>query len=138
MKIYLNFAIGYAIAAMIGGIFYREFTKLNDFNGVTMLGKVHVHLFLLGMIMFLIVARFDRRGGLIEHKSFRSFLVVYNIGLPLMIIMMVIRGIVEVLNVGISSEIDSAISGFAGLSHILVGIGIILLLVALMKKSEAR
>ncbi len=138
MKIHLNFAIGYAIAAMIGGIFYREFTKLNDFNGVTMLGKVHVHLFLLGMIMFLIVARFDRRGGLIEHKSFRSFLVVYNIGLPLMIIMMVIRGIVEVLNVGISSEIDSAISGFAGLSHILVGIGIILLLVALMKKSEAR
>lgn len=138
MKKYLNFALGYAIAAMVGGVFYREFTKWNGFNGVTMLGKVHVHLFLLGMIMFLIIARYDRKGSLIEHKSFRSFLIVYNIGLPLMVIMMVIRGVVEVLNIGITREIDSSISGVAGIGHILVGVGIILLLVALKKKSEAR
>ncbi|MGI6359886.1 MAG: DUF2871 domain-containing protein [Acholeplasmatales bacterium] len=138
MSKYLNFALGYAIAAMVGGVFYREFTKWNEFNGVTMLGKVHVHLFLLGMVMFLIVARFDRRGSLSEHKSFRGFLVVYNIGLPIMVIMMVVRGILEVLNVGISKGIDSAISGVAGLGHILVSVGIILLLVAFKKKSEAR
>ncbi len=138
MKKYLNFALGYAIAAMVGGVFYREFTKWNGFNGATMLGKVHVHLFLLGMIMFLIIARYDRKGNLIEHKSFRSFLIIYNIGLPLMVIMMIIRGVVEVLNIEITSEIDSSISGVAGIGHILVGVGIILLLVALKKKSEAR
>jgi len=41
-----------------GGVFYREFTKWNGFTGVT-LGKVHAHLFLLGMIVFLLVAPFS-------------------------------------------------------------------------------
>ena len=58
MKKYLNTALIYAIAAMAGGVFYREFTKYNDFTGVTALGKVHPHLFLLGMLVFLIVALF--------------------------------------------------------------------------------
>ena len=49
MKKYLNLSLGYAVAAMAGGVFYREFTKLNGFTGVTTLGKVHPHLFLLGM-----------------------------------------------------------------------------------------
>lgn len=56
MKKMLNFALGYAIAAMVGGVFYREFTKFSGFTGVTTLGKVHTHLFLLGMVMFMIVA----------------------------------------------------------------------------------
>lgn len=31
MKKSINFALFYAIAAMAGGVFYREFTKFNDF-----------------------------------------------------------------------------------------------------------
>ena len=58
MKRYLNISLAYAVAAMVGGVFYREFTKWNGFTGVTALGKVHVHLFLLGMVMFLLVALF--------------------------------------------------------------------------------
>ena len=58
MKKYLNYALGYAIAAIAGGVFYREFTKMNDFTGVTVLGKVHTHFFLLGMFVFLIVSLF--------------------------------------------------------------------------------
>lgn len=49
MKRYLNISLAYAIAAMAGGVFYREFTKYNSFTGVTSLGKVHTHLFLLGI-----------------------------------------------------------------------------------------
>ena len=58
MKKYLNISLIYAIAAMVGGVFYREFTKWNGFTGMTALGKVHTHLFLLGMLMFLIIALF--------------------------------------------------------------------------------
>ena len=47
MKKYLNISLICAIAAMLGGVFYREFTKFNSFSGVTALGKVHTHLFLL-------------------------------------------------------------------------------------------
>lgn len=45
MKKYLNISLIYAIAAMVGGVFYREFTKWNGFTGMTALGKVHTHLF---------------------------------------------------------------------------------------------
>ncbi|MEG1991497.1 MAG: DUF2871 family protein, partial [Christensenella sp.] len=31
MKKYLNISLIYAIVAMAGGVFYREFTKLNGF-----------------------------------------------------------------------------------------------------------
>ena len=58
MKKYLNLSLIYAIAAMVGGVFYREFTKFNGYTGVTALGKVHTHLFLLGMVLFLLVALF--------------------------------------------------------------------------------
>ena len=56
MKKYLNISMIYAIAAMAGGVFYREFTKYNGYTGVTALGKVHTHLFMLGMLVFLVVA----------------------------------------------------------------------------------
>lgn len=58
MKKYLNLAFVYAIAAMAGGVFYREFTKWNGFAGRTALGKVHPHLFLLGTVIFLLIALF--------------------------------------------------------------------------------
>ena len=92
MKKYLNFAFAYAVLAMAGGVFYREFTKWNAFTGATALGKVHTHLFILGMFLFLIVALFAGRGdGLERYKSFRAFLYLYNVGLPLTAVMMVAR-----------------------------------------------
>lgn len=41
MKKLLNTAFIYALAAMAGGVFYREFTKFNGFSGRTALGLVH-------------------------------------------------------------------------------------------------
>ena len=39
MKKLLNTAFVYALAAMAGGVFYREFTKFNGFTGRTALGQ---------------------------------------------------------------------------------------------------
>lgn len=137
MKKYLNVSLIYAVAAMIGGVFYREFTKFNSFDGVTVLGKVHTHLFLLGMITFLIVALFAGKLALKEQKVFRVFMIVYNIGVSLTAVMMVIRGIVQVLGVSLSSGQSASISGIAGIGHIMTGIGIILLITSLKKAEEA-
>lgn len=137
MKKYLNVSLIYAVAAMIGGVFYREFTKFNSFDGVTVLGKVHTHLFLLGMITFLIVALFAGKLELKEQKVFRVFMIVYNIGVSLTAVMMVIRGIVQVLGVSLSSGQSASISGIAGIGHIMTGIGIILLIISLKKAEEA-
>ena len=74
MKKYLNVSILYAIAALIGGVFYREFTKINKYTGVTALGKVHVHLFMLGTIVFLLVSLFAMQQKLQEYKLFFPFI----------------------------------------------------------------
>ena len=77
MKKYINLSLIYAILAMVGGVFYREFTKYNGFSGTTVLGKVHTHFFLLGMIVFLLVALFQEKVDLKQQKLFRIFFVVY-------------------------------------------------------------
>lgn len=136
MKKYLNLSLIYAVVAMVGGVFYREFTKFNEFTGVTALGKVHTHLFLLGMVMFLIVSLFAARINLKEQKMFRIFMVTYNIGVPLSAVMMVIRGITQVLNVSLSAGATAAISGISGIAHMLIGVGIVLFLLSLRKTAE--
>lgn len=137
MKKYLNFSLIYAIAAMAGGVFYREFTKYNDFTDVTALGKVHGHLFLLGMLMFLVIALFAAHNDLAKYKTFRAFLWTYNLGVPLTAVMLLIRGVTQVLGMTLSAGASAAFSGIAGIGHILTGVGIVLLLAAL-KKTEAN
>ena len=53
MKKLWNTAFIYFWLAMAGGVFYREFTKFNDYSGKTVLGLLHVHLLVLGTLMFL-------------------------------------------------------------------------------------
>ena len=43
MKRYLDFAMLYAILAMTGGVFYREFTKLHGFTEKSMFSIIHTH-----------------------------------------------------------------------------------------------
>ena len=136
MKKCLNASLIYAIAALAGGVFYREFTKINGFTGETALGKVHTHLFMLGMVVFLIAALFARGRSLEKEKTFRSFMIVYNIGVPLAVVMMTVRGVTQVLGAELSKGADASISGMAGIGHILTGAGIILFLTALLKCSD--
>lgn len=94
MRKMLNLSLLYFILAMVCGVFYREFTKINGYEGRTALAFAHVHFMVLGMTLFLILALFAKSGGLTEQRSFRIFLVLYNIGLPLMVVMLIIRGII--------------------------------------------
>ena len=55
MKRYANASLLYALIAMAGGVFYREFTKFNGFTAKTTLSVVHTHYFLLGMVVFLLL-----------------------------------------------------------------------------------
>ena len=133
MKNYLNISLAYAIAAMAGGVFYREFTKYNGFTGVTALGKVHAHLFLMGMLVFLVVALYGAHNDLQKVKTFRVFLWTYNIGVPLTAVMLAVRGVAQVSGLTLSTAADASISGIAGIGHILTGLGIILLLLSFKK-----
>ena len=136
MKKYLNYSMAYAIAAMAGGVFYREFTKFNGYSGITALGKVHTHLFLLGMLVFLVVALYGANYDLPKLKLFRWFMWVYNIGVPLTSVMLLVRGVTQVLGTNLSKAASASISGIAGIGHILTGVGLVLLLLSLKKLAK--
>ena len=135
MKRYMTTAVLYAVFAMTGGVFYREFTKFNDFSGKTTLEVVHTHYFLLGMVVFLLLLLLEKNFSFTGEKT-RRILVFYHIGLNLTVAMLVVRGVFQVLGNLLSSGIDAAISGIAGVSHILLGISMLLLLMQ-VKRSVA-
>lgn len=91
MKRHVKFALVYAVLAMVCGVFYREFTKAYDFTGDTALGKLHTHLFILGMVVFLLFAIFDGKFNLQKHRLYLPFIIIYNAGVGLMCIMLAVR-----------------------------------------------
>ena len=130
MRKYNNISFMYAIAALLSGVFYREFTKILDFTGKTTLAFTHLHLFVLGTIMFLIIGILSCITNVEEQRQFKPFMIFYNIGLPFMVTMFYVRGIIQVLGLELSKGISAAISG---ISHILITIGIVMLFLALRK-----
>lgn len=132
MKRYMNLALLYAVLAMVGGVFYREFTKFNGFTGKTTLGVVHTHYFLMGMVFFLLLLLLEKNFSFTTAKTGRV-LVSYQIGLNLTAVMFVVRGVTQVLGTALSAGMSAAISGIAGIGHILLGVSLVLLLVQIKR-----
>lgn len=91
MKRYMNTALIYAVLAMVGGVFYREFTKFNGFTAKTTLGVVHTHYFMLGMVFFLLLLLLEKNFSFTGRKTGR-ILAAYHVGLNLTAVMFVVRG----------------------------------------------
>lgn len=125
----------YLILGLVFGVYYRELTKFKGFTGETMLGVAHTHTLVLGMLFFLLVALFEKNIGLTSHDKFKWFFGIYNGGLLLTLLMMVIHGTMTVF--GMTG--NAAISGIAGIGHILLAVGLFLFFYILLdnvKKSE--
>lgn len=136
MKRYMNTALIYAILAMVGGVFYREFTKLNGFTGKTTLSVVHTHYFMLGMVFFLLLLIVEKNFAFTSRKT-KPVLIGYHIGLNITAVMFVVRGILQVLGTALSSGMTAAISGIAGIGHILLGISLVMLLLQIKNSVSA-
>ena len=136
MKRYTNAALLYAVLAMSGGVFYREFTKFNGFAAKTTLSVVHTHYFLLGMVLFLLLLLLEKSFSFTSAKTGR-ILAVYHTGLNLTAAMLVVRGVAQVLTPTLSSGMNAAISGVAGIGHLLLGVSIILLLTQIRRSVRA-
>lgn len=136
MKRYMNLSLVYAVLAMVGGVFYREFTKFNGFTGKTTLGVVHPHYFLLGMVFFLLLLLLEKNFGFTGPKTGRV-LAAYQVGLNLTTVMFVVRGVTQVLGTSLSSGMTAAISGMAGISHIVLDVSLVMLLVQIRRSVAA-
>ena len=127
MKKLINTSFLYLILALAAGVFYREFTKFNSFTGKTTLVVVHTHLFVLGVLLFLILALFvNINPDLLKDSRAKKFYILQNLSLILFTATLLARGIIQVLNIQLSSAANSSISGIAGVSHILLTISLIL------------
>lgn len=67
-----------------------------------------------------------------NHVHFKSNRVVlfYNIGLNLTAIMLVVRGIVQVLDLNV---VSAAVSGIVGIGHIILDISLVVILLDIKK-----
>jgi|LAHS01.1.fsa_nt_gb hypothetical protein len=133
----------YLLSGLGFGVFYREFTKWNGFSGLTSLGMTHPHLIALGMLLFLALYFGLKDSDVLASWKFKTFYIVYNIGLPGTVILMLVRGILQVKGLSVaagtlSSGIDGMISGIAGLFHITMAVGLIFLFLALFEQEKKK
>ena len=131
MKKYINCSIVYAFLALAGGVFFREFTKFNGFEGATSLGLIHPHYMVLGVFFFLGLMALDRLFNIGDRMG--KVLIGYHFGLNLTAVMMLVRGITQVLAIALPAGADAAISGIAGLGHIILGVSLVVMLFKLRK-----
>ncbi|MFR4977374.1 MAG: DUF2871 domain-containing protein [Butyricicoccus sp.] len=136
MKKLIDAAFGYAAAALTCGVFYREFTKYHAFTGRTTLGFAHVHLLVLGTLLLLLLAAFALHTDLTAQPQFRRFFVLYQIALPATVVMLLVRGVLQVLGTPLTRGLDAAISGIAGIAHILMTICFVLLYLAMRRMKK--
>lgn len=123
----------YMIVGVVSGLFHREFTKAEDFHGETQLALMHTHLLALGMLVFLIVLVLDKVFQLSGTRLFTGFFWFYNAGLAISTTMMGVHGILTVLGHD-EEHIPEPVPLTAGLGHILLTVGLILLFVLLGKR----
>lgn len=124
-------AFAYMLVGVASGLFYREFTKMNDFpeGQFTQLGLAHTHLLTLGFIVLLIVLVLEKVFSLSRSKLFAWFFWIYNAGVILTSAMLIWHGSLTVLG----EESSKMVAGIAGLGHMLLTAGMILLFLTLRK-----
>ena len=101
--------------------------------GKTTLAVVHTHYFLLGMVFFLLLLLLEKAFAFSGEKTGRT-LALYHTGLNITGAALLVRGVTQVLSLPLSGGYDAALSGIAGIGHLLLGISMVLLLLSVRRK----
>ena len=134
---YVNAAIVYALLAMAGGVFFREYTRAIGFDGVTTLSVVHTHYFVMGMAVFLLLALLEKSFGFSAGKGMGVWLGVYHAGLNVTVGGLVLRGLADTSATPLPAALDGALSGVSGLGHIALSVALIAILLRVRAAAKA-
>jgi hypothetical protein len=132
-----NASLIYMVAGVASGLFYREFTKAQDFpeGAFTQLGLAHTHLLTLGFIVLLIVLALEKVFTLSRSpRLFAWFFWLNNAGVVLTSAMLIWHGSLTVLG----EESNAMIAGIAGLGHMAITAGMIIFFIALRRAITDR
>jgi len=130
----LKDALVFLVMGLAGGVFYREFTRLNDFSGVTTLRVVHVHSIAIGFLALLILwlALKNADHPQLDQKYKKPVFALIG-GLYFTIVTMLLRGISQVIGNGYLPFPSAALSGLAGIGHLILGHILVIIFVRLVK-----
>ncbi|WP_066892098.1 DUF2871 domain-containing protein [Clostridium nigeriense] len=128
MKKYFNLATFYLILGLVMGVFYREFTKINGFEGQTVLSVVHTHAITLGFVFFILVLLLEKNFNISKNKGIKGWGILYNVSLVYVLATFTARGILQVLG-----KDFAGLSHIAGLGHALLGVALIWFVVIVNK-----
>ena len=145
MKKYLIWSLIFAIAGLLAGVYYREFSKIMGLEGqYTALNGVHVHFLALGVIGMLVFGLVTTRlnaTGVLSKLSF-LFFVIGTAGTGVMLITRGTMQMTELAGGGfLTSSLNGMVSGIAGVFHVVLAAGIILTIISWIKacnKKEAK
>lgn len=137
MKKYWISSLVYGGVGLALGVYFREFTKFNGFAGRTSLAFAHPHALILGALLFLLLFFLSKHYRFAKPKLGKASVIVYHVGLAWTLLMMAVRRTLDVLGTELGSA-DGAIAGVAGIGHILLGVGLVLLLInaGFLQKAE--
>ena len=93
--------------------------RSNGFDGTTTLAFIHPHYLALGMLFFVVLVMLDKLFGI--QGRLGKVLVAYHAGLNVSVVMLLVRGVFQVLGTALPNGADAAISGIAGLGHLHLG-----------------
>lgn len=130
-------SFAYMVVGVLSGLFYREFTKINDFpeDQFSQLGLAHTHLLTLGFIILLVVLVVEKVFTISRsEKLFTWFFWIYNAGVILTSAMLITHGMLTVLG----KESSKAIAGIAGLGHMLITAGMVMFFILLRRAMKAQ
>lgn len=120
----LKLSASLLIAGLLGGVFFREFTKAFGWAAQTMLGVTHTHLIAMGFLFYAVLfAIFQQEKG--ELPQLKRAVTVYNTGLVWTVVTMMVRGIYQITAQGQTLFPDAALSGMAGLGHVILAVGLV-------------
>lgn len=132
----LSISFSTLILGLVAGVFYREFTKFNKYEGITHLSKVHPHILVLGFIFSLIIYIIMKRFSAENIEKLGKNLKIYLTGLLISVVSMLSIGIWEVLG---SYDIKVAIKvfeGISGIGHLLLGLGLVKIIILIIKNER--
>ena len=143
MKKYIKYSLVFLILGIVCGVFYREFTKAYGLaNEYTTLGLAHTHFLVLGVIFVILLGLVTDKLNKHDDKLFKCAFATYSVGVLGMGIMIFVRGILDVLVKSdkivyqLSGGANGAIAGISGVFHAVLGVGIILVFVAWLRKDK--
>ena len=94
--------------------------------------RLHFH-----ALLFLLLLLLEKSFSFTGAKT-KRVLTAYQVGLNLTAVMFVVRGVPQVLGTELSTGMNAAISGIAGIGHILLGSSLVLLLLQIRRSLPAR